>query len=51
MGPNPCLPASYEDGRELANTAAGHLLRSRPRDTREGGFARGTAALDTPLLL
>nr|CAB3251032.1 glutathione synthetase-like [Phallusia mammillata] len=35
----------------LENYAAGHLLRSKPKDQNDGGVATGVAMLDSPLLV
>jgi len=38
-----------KDGDEVvANIAAGHLLRTKPRDVEDGGVAAGRAVLDSP---
>lgn len=40
-----------EDGKELVNETAGHLLRTKSIEHKDGGVASGRAVLDTPYLL
>lgn len=40
------------DSKEVYhNTTAGYLLRTKPREVNEGGYAAGYSSMDTPLLL
>jgi glutathione synthase len=41
----------HADGTIIKNEEAGHLLRTKSRDTDEGGVAAGFACIDTPHLI
>lgn len=40
----------YDNGQELLNVHAGHLIRTKLDGTNEGGVATGYAVLSSPLL-
>ncbi|CAG8514581.1 7597_t:CDS:10 [Ambispora gerdemannii] len=39
------------ENESIVNETAGHLLRTKPKETNEGGVASGFAVIDSPLLI
>jgi hypothetical protein len=45
------ITSLFDDGKEIVNKHAGHLLRTKLSDTDEGGVATGFSVVSSPLLL
>lgn len=46
-----CTCTCRRDGRVLMNSQGGHILRTKPVTTNEGGVAIGAGSLDSPGLV
>lgn len=45
------ITSLFDDGKEVLNKHAGHLLRTKLSDTDEGGVATGFSVVSSPILL